>query len=323
MSSALKSLARVGLHSFGGLSAVRWWNRGCVRILGYHEFPPQDRQLLEWQCKWIRQYFEPVSMNAIAESLETAKPLPANALAVTVDDGFASFFETGYPVFRAYGIPATVFLVSDFLDHRIWLWWHRILWAFRHTNCPAFEWNGRRFSLDSVAARNAAAEEMMEAAKTMPNTARLALCAEIADGLGVVLPPEPPAEWLPMSWDQVRELQQKGVQFGAHTKTHPILSTVEDQETMKEEIVGSKRRIEEELGVGVEHFAYPNGRWQDIGEMADRIVREAGFRTAASFEAGLNRQPDRFLLQRLGAYINGDRRGFAEIVSGVQHVSHR
>lgn len=262
-------------------------------------------------------------MGAIAKSLETGKPLPANALAVTVDDGFADFFETGYPVFKAYGIPVTVFLVSDFLDHQIWLWWLRILWAFRHSSSSIFEWSGHRFVLDSENARDAAAEHMMALAKTMPNAARLALCEELADILRVGLPREPPPEWRPMTWDQVRELHRDGVEFGGHTKTHPILSTVEDLTEMKEEIVGSKRRIEEELGAAVEHFAYPNGRWQDIGEVVDQTVRAAGFRTAVTFEAGLNHRPDRYLLERLGAYLNGNHRQFAEIVSGLHHVFRR
>lgn len=321
--SALKSLARVGLHSLGGLSAVRWWNRRGVGILGYHGFPPEHKPWLEWQCSWIRKHFAPVAMRDIADSLETGRPLPPNALAVTIDDGFADFFDTGFPVFQTHGIPTTVFLISDFLDHRIWLWWLRIVWAFRHSSRASFEWEGRKFLLDSSAHRHAAAEDILASAKLLPNAARLALCSELCEALAVTLPPDPPAEWLPMTWDQVRQLHRQGVEFGAHTVTHPILSTLETQEAMKQEILGSKKRVEQELGCTAEHFAYPNGRWQDIGEQADRIVREAGFRTAVSFEAGLNYRPDRFLLHRLGADLTPNRRQFAETVSGLHHLSHR
>jgi peptidoglycan/xylan/chitin deacetylase (PgdA/CDA1 family) len=73
-----------------------------------------------------------------------------------------------------------------------------------------------------------------------------------------------PGQWtevprLPlMDWSRVRELSAAGVEFGAHTMTHPDLSRVEAQRA-REEIVSSKRRIEEATGRPVVSFAWPYG----------------------------------------------------------------
>ena len=68
-----------------------------------------------------------------------------------------------------------------------------------------------------------------------------------------------------MDWDQVREMQKGGIEFGAHTVHHPILTNIPSEQA-REEIVGSKHRIEEEVGGPVLGFAYPNGQASDLNE---------------------------------------------------------
>jgi peptidoglycan/xylan/chitin deacetylase (PgdA/CDA1 family) len=62
-------------------------------------------------------------------------------------------------------------------------------------------------------------------------------------------------------------------EFGAHTRTHPMLPHL-SLERQKEEIVSSKRDLEELLGKPVPSFSYPNGK---ATEAAKRIVQETGF----------------------------------------------
>ena len=59
-----------------------------------------------------------------------------------------------------------------------------------------------------------------------------------------------------LSWTQVRELRNAGVEFGSHTVTHPQLRTV-TTEQMRTEVGRSKDKIQQQLGEPVETFAYP------------------------------------------------------------------
>ena len=63
-----------------------------------------------------------------------------------------------------------------------------------------------------------------------------------------------------MSWQQIRELERHGVEFGAHTFTHPRLDQTPASE-LEREIVHSKQFIEDKLGHAVDQFAYPYGRF--------------------------------------------------------------
>jgi peptidoglycan/xylan/chitin deacetylase (PgdA/CDA1 family) len=67
-----------------------------------------------------------------------------------------------------------------------------------------------------------------------------------------------------MKWQEVRQLAKQGVEFGGHSKSHPIFSRINNEAELREEIEGCERRIEAELGQPVLHFSYPNGKEEDL-----------------------------------------------------------
>lgn len=84
---------------------------------------------------------------------------------------------------------------------------------------------------------------------------------------------------------QVRDWLAAGHGIGAHTMTHPHLCQLPPARA-REEIVASKQALEDQFGVPVEHFAYPYGEWN---EAVRDLVAGAGFRTASTTRAGVNR----------------------------------
>ena len=321
VSNLVKSAAAAAFHYAGGLAAVRWLNRQGLRILMYHRF--SDRAALARQCAHIRRHYHPVSMAAVSEWLHAGRSLPPYALAVTVDDGYGDFQEAGYPVFAEYGIPATIFLVTDFLDGKSWLWFDRVVYAFRNAKVSEASvempgGNVLRFKLDSAASRRAAGQHLADLAVALSPADRRDLVGELPRLLKAEMPEQAPAEYRPLSWDAVRLLAASGVEFGAHTKTHPILSALTDADELREEIAGSKARIESQLDRPVLHFCYPNGKMLDIGPAAVETVRAAGMRTAVTAEPGLNRvHQDAFLLHRIGADPSHPEMYFARRLAGL------
>src|SRR5688572_24324151 len=102
-----KWMARALLHEAGWLRGVRYWNRHRFGILMYHHFPsvPGLQESLAKQCDHIARHFQLVSLTEIGQCLKEGRPLPPNALAVTVDDGSRDFLINAYPIFRAHKIP--------------------------------------------------------------------------------------------------------------------------------------------------------------------------------------------------------------------------
>jgi peptidoglycan/xylan/chitin deacetylase (PgdA/CDA1 family) len=77
-------------------------------------------------------------------------------------------------------------------------------------------------------------------------------------------------------WDEVLQLQRYGIEFGAHTRTHPDLGILSrtDLQQATEEIVGSRNEIEQRLSAAVKYFSCP---YKSSNSAIERILREAGF----------------------------------------------
>lgn len=101
-----------------------------------------------------------------------------------------------------------------------------------------------------------------------------------------------------MDWSGVKEWLAAGNEVGAHTRTHPRLTAIPLAEA-REEIIGSKKILEDRLGIPIRHFCYPYGSFN--AALRD-IVAEAGFDTAVTTKPGLHQPADDPLtINRLGA----------------------
>jgi peptidoglycan/xylan/chitin deacetylase (PgdA/CDA1 family) len=83
---------------------------------------------------------------------------------------------------------------------------------------------------------------------------------------------------------QVREWLAAGHEIGAHSLTHPFLTRISYREA-KEEVISSKKKLEDRFGIPIRHFCYPYG---DYNEGIRDLVIEAGFETACTTEFGVN-----------------------------------
>jgi hypothetical protein len=102
-----------------------------------------------------------------------------------------------------------------------------------------------------------------------------------------------------LAWNEIRQMSKQGICFGAHTITHPVLGGL-PVSRLQDEILGSKKTIEDRIQLSVRHFAYPFGKPADFGFDAKRIVQAAGFETAVTTISGVNGpEQDRFELRRM------------------------
>jgi peptidoglycan/xylan/chitin deacetylase (PgdA/CDA1 family) len=115
-----------------------------------------------------------------------------------------------------------------------------------------------------------------------------------------------------LEWSRIRELTRAGFEFGAHTVNHPNLAELDDARA-REEILGSKQRIEEAIGQPVRCFAYPYGA---MPEAARRMVAEhfaAGCSTCMGWITPGSRAE---ALERLDAYYLSSTYLFRRLFGG-------
>jgi peptidoglycan/xylan/chitin deacetylase (PgdA/CDA1 family) len=82
----------------------------------------------------------------------------------------------------------------------------------------------------------------------------------------------------------VREWLRAGHSIGSHSLTHARLTRLTLRDA-REEIFASKKKLEDDFGLAIEHFCYPYGDWN---ESVRELVIEAGYRTACTTDFGIN-----------------------------------
>ncbi|MBI5685378.1 MAG: polysaccharide deacetylase family protein [Verrucomicrobia bacterium] len=91
-----------------------------------------------------------------------------------------------------------------------------------------------------------------------------------------------------LTWDEVRELHQAGIEFGSHTVNHPELVRLPWPE-VEREVRDSKTEIEQRLGARVTAFAYPYAFPRAQRELVGRLRRllcETGYESCVTTDIG-------------------------------------
>ena len=117
------------LYSLGYFSLQRRLKSERVSILMYHRFskfpePFKTPQVFfEKQLKYLQQRYNFISFNDYLQTFHRENvSLPKNPMLLTIDDGFRDNYEYAYPLLQKYDVPATIFLTTDFVSRRAWLW---------------------------------------------------------------------------------------------------------------------------------------------------------------------------------------------------------
>lgn len=278
--------------------------RARLSILIYHRVLSDPDAFNTWdvtasefdlQMRALSEHFSPLPLSEAVERL-AAKSLPARAVCVTFDDGYADNAEVALPILVKCSVPATFFIATGYLDDGR-MWNDTVIEAIRALAAPSLDlspWALGTIALDTIEARRAAIAVILSALKYLPGPEREARAAHLAELAGIASQKN-----LMMREEQVRELHNVGMEIGAHTVTHPILMNTAP-EIARREIVDSGRRLAEILRQPTRIFAYPNGKpGLDYGPEHVRMVRDAGYSAAVATGWGVaTARSDMFQLPR-------------------------
>ena len=294
------------LRSAGLLTAARTLLQRRSLILTYHGVlsaaPGHDpflnhnfiaADVFDRQMQWLREHYEPVPLGLLVDCYRQRKQPPARAVAITFDDGFANNATVAFPILRRHAIPFTVFVTTGMIDAPgAQLWTERVKRSiYMHEGTSArVSLAGHQFVLDlgSSDKRASSARAVALFLKRQSIAVRDAAVATLEGELGrPALDVNDAERYAFLTWDQVRAMADAGVEFGSHTVSHPILSTLDDED-VERELRESRARIELELKRPCRLFAYPNGSAADFTPRDKRALHNAGYSAAFSLCGGLN-----------------------------------
>ncbi len=256
------------------------------------------------QMRFLRERYQPVSIDAIADAVAHGRPLPPLAVAVTFDDGYRDNYAHAFPILKAHGIPAAFYITAGCVEAREPLWTSRLRYYFMATQATHLSLegtDGAPLTLRTPAERSASFAVTIARIKGAGKVGGQALFPQVEAALGVT--DITPLRDSLMTWEQIAEMGRAGMTIGAHTLTHPNLPGLPVPEA-EAEIVGSRTLIQERIQGPVGHFAYPNGRGvSHFNDVVRDLVTKAGFLSAVtSIDGPVRLGDDVYALQRLGVY---------------------
>lgn len=265
--------------------------RARLSILIFHRvldapdplFPDEvDRRRFDEIAGWLARWFNVLPLGDAVQRL-VAGTLPSRAAAITFDDGYADNWTNAVPILQRHGLSATFFIATGFLNGGR-MWNDTIIESVRRTNATTLDlsqFGCGAWSIEGAEAKRAAIGRLLTRVKHLPFSQRDEVVRFVPAVCGVELPTD-----LMMTDDQVVQMVASGMEVGAHTRSHPILTRLDD-DLAAEEILASRKYLSTLLSRDIDLFAYPNGRQgDDFDARHVRMVRELGFRAAVATNPG-------------------------------------
>lgn len=251
--------------------------------------PPE----FERHVAWLAANAAPIALDDLLAARGGRARLPPRAVLVTFDDAYRDFAECAWPVLRAHGVPATVFVPTSYPGRQgHGFWWDRLHRALVRTErrhplpTPLGE-----LPLATPAERERAHRALVSLLHTAPHDDAMAMLDRI---VGLVGDAEPVCPVL--DWPELRCLAAAGVALAPHTRTHARLDRL-PLARVREEIEASRADLEREIGACPPAFAFPAGGHD---EQSVGLLELAGFELAFTTRRGANDllRPDWLRLRR-------------------------
>ena len=230
---------------------------------------------------------------------------------ITFDDGWLDNYRHAYPILKRLGIPATIFLPTDYVGSEAWFWPDQLAYLF--TMLAEREARGKDlkgverllsaildgdapFQVEASTRRESRTDEIIERCKTLP----IQQINELVNGLATELEVSLPSGRVIVNWDEVREMSLAGLSFGSHSCSHRIMTTIAPDEVSKELLRSAQVLLDEGVNY-VPVFCYPNG---NSDAQIQRLVQASGYQAAVSVRMGVEgRKPEnQYAIRRVGIH---------------------
>jgi peptidoglycan/xylan/chitin deacetylase (PgdA/CDA1 family) len=258
--------------------------RGLVSLKELGNVRPE---LLEGALRGLRNEFDIVGLDELLGNIARPGKKREGLLAVTFDDGAKSYLTTALPVMESLGIPSACFLITGCIGDR------KLYWRYLCNYC-LHSGRGKQLAALVGAVYGTKVREdgiISFTRRYFTPEKNEALMAGILRDIVSEDEYREKEDGLFLASADLQLLKRHPlVTLGIHTRSHPVMSALSDDE-IRDEISGSLDYYEREIGGGVPIFSVPFGRlYRDYDERTVCIARGLSVGVILSAYGGDNRE---------------------------------
>ena len=271
---------------YQGIGHILMFHRICddagrIRVPGAAniEYTPDNFSSLLDQLQ--NAGYRTISLDELSEILPTRRKVP-EFIVITFDDGYADNFTTAYPILKERNIPFSIYVTTSFPDEKAVIWWYILEDMINQNQVIEFGYKDKeyRFDTSNPQGKLQFGSTVRRLMKSSSMEDLMVLVQKVIIDQGI--DPLQKVKELSLTWDQLNNLTKEPLAtIGAHTMNHLLLKEL-PVEIAKKEIYSGRSRLEEKLGVDIQHFAYPFGGKAAAGSREFQLVKEAVFKTATT-----------------------------------------
>lgn len=237
-----------------------------------------EKIILAYKAKKI----ELISLDELSVILSSAKKPDSPFVTFTIDDGYLDNYTNALPIFERHHVPFAIFVATDFIDQKAILWWdvleelvlnnNIIIYNRQSFPCHTFQekWDTFRIIREDILKFDQG--QLIETLQKAFSNFDIDWYKPIREKA--------------MNWDQIKELSRHPLcTIGGHTVSHPALNLLSEDDFQKEIRLGVEK-LETVICQKINHFAYPFGSPNEIGEREHHLIKEFHFKTVFSAYGG-------------------------------------
>jgi peptidoglycan/xylan/chitin deacetylase (PgdA/CDA1 family) len=327
---AVKGTAWASAYHTGLSRLVRRAHRHRLLVLCYHgltDGPSTDWLLhplesFEREMTFLASHYRVLPIDDALDEIY-GPGLSEPTAVITFDDGYRNNFTLALPVLQRLNMSATIYLTTGLIGTDEVLWTTELQLAIEETDATELRIGDALVDGPlgaDVGSRRTRGGVVRQRLKRLPDGRRRALAAEVVETLGR---PSGTSQFALMTTEELGLMDQQGrITFGGHSRTHPILSSL-DSSALEDEICGSIDDL-----AGLAHvsrtFAYPNGQPEDYDDRCIQLLSSSGIRAGLTTRQWLHHAGfDRYQVRRVVVDGGISFPDFVASVSGVKEVMRR
>jgi peptidoglycan/xylan/chitin deacetylase (PgdA/CDA1 family) len=264
---------------------------------------PMDPALFEQTLKFVKKNFNTLPLNELLFSPPQASSKPLAA--ITFDDGYKDFADYAVPLLNKYSLPASMFIVTECVDKNLPTWTFVLDYLFEKTkklsldnfNFPELNNEFQKTKWINEEDRISYGKKFKQYLKWISSSVR----SNVIDNLLLNFNDVKHPAGMMLTWNEIKQIKAAGFDIGSHSITHVTLATVEGNNELNSELIGSKRIIKERADIDTEIISYPCGNYD---ERVKSFSKNAGYKAGLAVDRQLYdaKKQDLFEVPRIELY---------------------